>query len=291
MNILKNRAGSTSTATLEAVEGERCTALHGVPTMFIAELDHPEFKRFDLSTLRTGIMAGSPCPIEVMKRVVSEMHCRELTIAYGLTETSPVVSQTTTDDPIELRVATVGKPIPHTEIKIIDPATGRIVLRGQPGELCARGYMVMKGYYKNPEATRRAIDESAWLHSGDIATMDENGYCRITGRLKDMICRGGENVYPREIEEFLYTHPAVADVQVIGVPDRKYVEQVAAWVKLKEGVVCGEDDIRSFCKGRIADFKILSSRCVTPCRATCRNCRRNWKSSWAIAWPTPVSGL
>jgi len=243
-------------ATLEAVEGERCTALHGVPTMFIAELDHPEFKRFDLSTLRTGIMAGSPCPIEVMKRVVSEMHCQELTIAYGLTETSPVVSQTTTDDPIELRVATVGKPIPHTEIKIIDPATGRIVPRGQPGELCARGYMVMKGYYKNPEATRRAIDESAWLHSGDIATMDENGYCRITGRLKDMICRGGENVYPREIEEFLYTHPAVADVQVIGVPDCKYVEQVAAWVKLKEGVVCSEDDIRSFCKGSIADFKI-----------------------------------
>jgi fatty-acyl-CoA synthase len=243
-------------ATLEAVAAERCTALHGVPTMFIAELDHPEFKRFDLSTLRTGIMAGSPCPIEVMKRVVSEMHCRELTIAYGLTETSPVVTQTTTDDPIELRVATVGRPMPHTEIKIIDPATGHILPRVQPGELCARGYMVMKGYYKDAEATRRAVDESGWLHSGDIATLDENSYCRITGRVKDMICRGGENVYPREIEEFLYTHPAVADVQVVGVPDCKYVEQVAAWIKLKEGVVSSEDDIRNFCKGRIADFKI-----------------------------------
>jgi fatty-acyl-CoA synthase len=242
-------------ATLEAVAAEHCTALHGVPTMFIAELEHPEFKRFDLSTLRTGIMAGSPCPIEIMKRVVIEMHCRELTIAYGLTETSPVVTQTTSEDPIELRVASVGKPMPHTEIKIIDPA-GRIVPRGQPGELCARGYMVMKGYYKNPEATKRALDGSGWLHSGDIATMDENDYCRITGRVKDMVCRGGENIYPREIEEFLYTHPAVADVQVIGVPDRKYVEQVAAWIKLKEGVVCSEDDIRNFCKGRIADFKI-----------------------------------
>ena len=242
-------------ATLEAVAEEHCTALHGVPTMFIAEREHPEFKRFDLSTLRTGIMAGSPCPIEIMKRVVTEMHCRELTIAYGLTETSPVVTQTTSEDPIELRVATVGRPLPHTEIKIIDEA-GRIVRRGLPGELCARGYMVMKGYYRNPEATRRALDGSGWLHSGDIATMDENGYCRITGRVKDMVCRGGENIYPREIEEFLYTHPAVADVQVIGVPDPKYVEQVAAWIKLKEGVLCSEDDIRSFCKGRIADFKI-----------------------------------
>jgi fatty-acyl-CoA synthase len=242
-------------ATLEAVAAEHCTALHGVPTMFIAELEHPEFKRFDLSTLRTGIMAGSPCPIEIMKRVVSEMHCPELTIAYGLTETSPVVTQTSSEDRIELRVATVGKPLPHTEIKIID-AAGRMVPRGQPGELCARGYMVMKGYYKHPEATKRALDRSGWLHSGDIATMGENGYCRITGRVKDMVCRGGENIYPREIEEFLYTHPAVADVQVIGVPDPKYVEQVAAWIKLKEGIVCREDDIRNFCKGRIADFKI-----------------------------------
>jgi fatty-acyl-CoA synthase len=242
-------------STLQAVEAERCTALHGVPTMFIAELEHPDFKRFDLSTLRTGIMAGSPCPIEVMKRVVSEMHCSELTIAYGLTETSPVVTQTTTDDPLELRVATVGKPMPHTEIKIID-SEGGIVPRGQPGELCARGYMVMKGYYKNSEATRSALDEDGWLHSGDLATMDENGYCRITGRVKDMICRAGENIYPREIEEFLYTHPAVSDVQVIGVPDMKYVEQVAAWIKLKEGVSCDADDIRNFCKGRIADFKV-----------------------------------
>jgi fatty-acyl-CoA synthase len=243
-------------ATLEAVEAERCTALHGVPTMFIAELEHAEFRRFDLSTLRTGIMAGSPCPIEIMKRVVGEMHCREMTIAYGLTETSPVVTQTTTDDPIEMRVGSVGKPMPHTEIKIVDPATGRLVPRGQPGELCARGYMVMRGYYKNPEATRRAIDENAWLHSGDIATMDENDYCRITGRVKDMICRGGENIYPREIEEFLYTHPGIADVQVIGVPDRKYVEQVAAWIKLKDGATASEEDITNFCKGRIADFKI-----------------------------------
>ena len=242
-------------ATLEAVQAEGCTALHGVPTMFIAELEHPEFKRFDLSSLRTGIMAGSPCPIEVMKRVVNDMHCSEMTIAYGLTETSPVVTQTTTDDPIELRVSTVGKPMPHTEIKIIDPE-GRIVPRGEQGELCARGYMVMKGYYRNPEATRGAIDEARWLHSGDMATMDESGYCRITGRVKDMICRGGENIYPREIEEFLYTHPAVSDVQVIGVPDAKYVEQVAAWIKLKEGAVCGADEIRSFCKGRIADFKV-----------------------------------
>jgi fatty-acyl-CoA synthase len=242
-------------ATLEAVQAERCTALHGVPTMFIAELEDPEFKRFDVSSLRTGIMAGSPCPIEVMKMVVNEMHCGDMTIAYGLTETSPIVTQTTTDDPIELRVSTVGKPMPHTEIKIIGP-DGRIVPRGEQGELCARGYMVMKGYYKNPEATRTAIDEARWLHSGDMATMDENGYCRITGRLKDMICRGGENIYPREIEEFLYTHPAVSDVQVIGVPDVKYVEQVAAWIKLKEGAVCDAEEIRNFCKGRIADFKV-----------------------------------
>ncbi|HEV2380632.1 MAG TPA: AMP-binding protein [Terriglobia bacterium] len=242
-------------ATLEAVEAERCTALHGVPTMFIAELEHPEFQRFDLSTLRTGIMAGSPCPIEVMKRVVNEMHCAGLTIAYGLTETSPVVTQTTTEDPIELRVATVGKPLPHTEIKILSPE-GRIVPRGEPGELCARGYMVMKGYYNNPAASRGAIDQAGWLHSGDMATMDESGYCRITGRVKDMICRGGENIYPREIEEFLYSHPAVSDVQVIGVPDCKYVEQVAAWIKLKDGAVCDADGIRSFCKGRIADFKV-----------------------------------
>ncbi len=243
-------------ATLEAVEQERCTGLHGVPTMFIAELEHPEFSRFDLSSLRTGIMAGSPCPIEVMRKVVETMHCRELTIAYGLTESSPVLTQTTTDDPIELRVATIGRPLPHSEIKIIDPATGDTLLRGQTGELCTRGYMVMKGYYRNPEGTRSVITEDGWLHSGDLATMDENGYCRIVGRVKDMISRGGEKIYPRELEEFLYTHPGISDVQVVGVPDRKYVEQVVAWIKLKDGFVCSEEDIKKFCKGKIANFKI-----------------------------------
>ena len=243
-------------ATLEAVEEERCTALYGVPTMFIAELEHPEFSRFDLCSLRTGIMAGSPCPIEVMRRVVEQMHCREMTIAYGLTESSPVVTQTTPEDPIELRVTTVGKPLPHTEIKIADARTGRPVPIGVPGELCARGYMVMKGYYKNPDATRCILDLDGWLHSGDLAVMDENGYCRITGRIKDMIVRGGENVYPREIEEFLYTCPGISDVQVVGVPDRKYGEEVVAWVKLKNGAELSEQDIKDFCRGRISNFKI-----------------------------------
>jgi fatty-acyl-CoA synthase len=243
-------------ATLEAVEQERCTAVYGVPTMFIAELDHPEFSRFDLRSLRTGIMAGSPCPIEVMKRVVERMHCREITIAYGLTETSPVVTQTTTEDPIELRVTTVGRPLPHTEIKIADIETGHPVPVGATGELWARGYMVMKGYYKDPDATRRVLDSDGWLHSGDLAIMDENGYCRITGRVKDMIIRGGENIYPREIEEFLYTCPGISDVQVIGVPDRKYGEEVVAWVKLKEGAQLSEDEIKDFCRGRISKFKI-----------------------------------
>ncbi len=243
-------------ATLETVEQERCTALYGVPTMFIAELDHPEFNRFDLRSLRTGIMAGSPCPTEVMKRVVEQMHCREMTIAYGLTETSPVVTQTTTEDPIELRVTTVGKPLPHTEIKIADTQTGHPVSRGMTGELCARGYMVMKGYYKDPQGTRGILDSDGWLHSGDLAVMDEHGYCRITGRLKDMIIRGGENIYPREIEEFLYTCPGISDVQVIGVPDRKYGEEIVAWVKLKDGAQLSAEDIRSFCKGRISNFKI-----------------------------------
>ena len=259
-------------ATLEAVEAERCTALHGVPTMFIAELDHPEFKRFDLSTLRTGIMAGSPCPIEVMKRVVGEMHCRELTIAYGLTETSPVVSQTTTDDPIELRVATVGRPLPHTEIKIIDPATGTVVPRGSTGELCSRGYMVMQGYWNNEEATRQAIDASRWMHTGDLATMDDEGYLNIVGRIKDMIIRGGENIYPREVEEFLYTHPDIADVQVIGVPSEKYGEEVMAWVKLREGASSRGDEIAAWCKGKIATYKIP----------------RHWK--FVDAFPMTVTG-
>lgn len=243
-------------ATLEAVEKERCTALHGVPTMFIAELEYPQFNRFDLRSLRTGIMAGSPCPIEVMKHVVERMHCAEITIAYGLTETSPVITQTTSDDPIELRVSTVGRPLPHTEIKIVSPPTNKIVPLGTQGELCARGYPVMKGYYKDPIATQQTIDGEGWLHSGDVATMDENGYCRITGRLKDMIIRGGENIYPREIEEFLYLCPEVREAQVFGVPDRKYGEQVVAWVKLREGANLTADDINKFCKGKIADYKI-----------------------------------
>ena len=243
-------------ATLRAAAEERCTALHGVPTMFIAELEHPEFSKFDLSRLRTGIMAGSPCPIEVMKRVVKQMNLREMTIAYGLTEASPVITQTTTSDPIELRVATVGKPLPQTEVKIIDPATGEIVPLGQQGELCTRGYLVMKGYYRNSEATRAAISGDGWLHSGDLATMDANGYCKITGRAKDMIIRGGENIYPREVEEFLYTCPGISDVQVIGVPDAKYGEQVVAWVKLEEKSTLTSEDIQKFCAGRIASFKI-----------------------------------
>jgi fatty-acyl-CoA synthase len=243
-------------ATLQAIGEERCTAVHGVPTMFIAELEHARFREFDLSSLRTGIMAGSPCPIDVMRRVVSEMHCRELTIVYGLTETSPGVTQTTPDDPLELRVTTVGRPMAHTEIKIVDTRTGRIVPRGAPGELCARGYAVMKGYYQNPEATDDTLDAGGWLRSGDLATMDENDYCKITGRLKDLIIRGGENIYPRDIEEFLYTFPAISEVQVIGVPDRKYGEQVMAWVKLKPGFTSSGEEIREFCKGCIAHFKI-----------------------------------
>jgi fatty-acyl-CoA synthase len=247
-------------STLEAVQAERCTALHGVPTMFIAELDHPEFSRFDLSALRTGIMAGSPCPIEVMKRVVQLMHLKEMTIAYGLTESSPVITQTTVDDPLELRVTTVGKPLPHTEVKIVDVITGDIVPHGTPGELCTRGYLVMKGYYKNPEATQKAIDRDRWLHTGDLATMDANGYCKITGRAKDVIIRGGENIYPREIEEFLYTCPGISDVQVIGVADAKYGEQVVAWVRLEANAKLSAEDIRKFCEGKIAAYKI--PKCV-----------------------------
>jgi fatty-acyl-CoA synthase len=242
--------------TLRAAAEEQCTALHGVPTMFIAELEHPEFGRFDLSRLRTGIMAGSPCPIEVMKRVVQQMHLREMTIAYGLTEASPVITQTTTDDPVELRVTTVGKPLPHTEVKIIDVATGEIVPLGTPGELCARGYMLMKGYYRNPEATRAAITEDGWLHTGDLATMDAHGYVKITGRAKDVIIRGGENVYPREVEEFLFTCPGISEVQVVGVPDVKYGEQVAAWIKLEENARLTAEDIQKFCAGKIAAYKI-----------------------------------
>jgi fatty-acyl-CoA synthase len=242
--------------TLAAVQEERCTALHGVPTMFIAELEHPRFAEFDLHSLRTGIMAGSPCPIEIMKQVVHDMHCRDLTIVYGLTESSPGITQTTPDDPLELRVATVGKVLPHTEVKIIDPLTQEIVPLGVAGELCTRGYHVMKGYYKNPEATKAAIDQEGWLHSGDLAVLDAQGYFSITGRAKDVIIRGGENIYPREVEEFLYTHPAISGVQIVGVPDRKFVEAVAAWVQLKPGCSLTLDELKAFCKGKIADFKI-----------------------------------
>ncbi len=241
---------------LQTVEKERCTAVHGVPTMFIAELEHPEFRKFDLSTLRSGIMAGSNCPIEVMKKVINEMHASEITIAYGQTESSPVITQTRTDDPIELRVATVGRALPDVEVKIVDIETGATLPPGKQGELCTRGYLVMKGYYKMPDETARAIDPDKWLHTGDLAIMDENGYCKITGRIKNMIIRGGENIYPREIEEFLYTHPKVSDVQVYGVPDRKYGEQVMAAIVLKKGVEMGEEEVREFCRDKIANYKI-----------------------------------
>jgi fatty-acyl-CoA synthase len=241
---------------MEAVQAERCTSLYGVPTMFIAELDHPDFGRFDLSSLRTGIMAGSPCPVEVMKKVQSRMHMTEVTICYGMTETSPVSTQSTTDDPLEMRVATVGRVHPHVEIKIVDPASGRVVPRGQPGELCSRGYLVMLGYWNNQEATAQAIDAARWMHTGDLATMDDQGYIRIVGRIKDLIIRGGENISPREIEEFLFTHPAVADVQVIGVPDERYGEAVMAWVRPGEGATVTAAELEEFCRGRIATYKI-----------------------------------
>ncbi len=241
---------------LTAVEKERCTALHGVPTMFIAELNDPDFDKYDLSSLRTGIMAGSPCPIEVMKAVVNKMGASEITIAYGQTESSPVITQTRTNDPIELRVSSVGRALPNVEVKIVDPATNEEVDRGVQGELCTKGYHVMKGYYKNPEATANAIDNDGWLHTGDLAVMDENGYCKITGRLKDMIIRGGENIYPREIEEFLYLHPKVLDVQVVGVPHEKFGEEVVAWIQLKEGETATVEEIREFCLGKIARYKV-----------------------------------
>ncbi|HEX3538788.1 MAG TPA: AMP-binding protein [Stellaceae bacterium] len=242
-------------ATLQAVEAERCTALHGVPTMFIAEMDHPDFARFDLTSLRTGIMAGSPCPIEVMKRAVEQMNLKEITIAYGMTETSPVSFQSSTEDPLERRVATVGRIQPHIEVKIVD-AEGRIVPRGTPGELLTRGYSVMLGYWNDPEKTAEAIDAARWMQTGDLATIDEEGYCNIVGRIKDMVIRGGENIYPREIEEFLYRHPKIQDVQVIGVPDPRYGEELCAWVKLRDGERATQDDIRKFCDGQIAHYKI-----------------------------------
>ncbi len=241
---------------LKSIEAERCTAVHGVPTMFIAELEHPEFASFDLSSLRTGIMAGSPCPTEVMRKVIDDMHCSEITIAYGQTEASPVITQTRTQDPLELRVASVGRALPDVEVKVVDIESGETLPHGEQGELCTRGYLVMKGYYQMPEATACAIDSDGWLHTGDLAVMDEQGYCKITGRIKNMIIRGGENIYPREIEEFLYRHPKISDVQVYGVPDTKYGEQVMAAVKLKEGESCTADEIRDFCQGEIARYKV-----------------------------------
>ncbi|HEC11295.1 MAG TPA: AMP-binding protein [Acidimicrobiales bacterium] len=243
-------------ATLEAVAEEGCVGLYGVPTMFIAMLDHPSFGDYDLSSLRTGVMAGSPCPIEVMKRCVSDMHMTDVTIAYGMTETSPVSFQTRMDDPIDKRVSTVGRVMPFVESKIIDPETGDVVPRGEPGELCTRGYSVMRGYWNNPEATAGAIDEAGWMHTGDMAVIDDEGYANIVGRIKDMIIRGGENVYPREIEEFLHTHPAVADVQVIGVPDEKFGEELCVWVQLRPGQELTIEGVREFCQGRIAHYKV-----------------------------------
>lgn len=241
---------------LQIVQDEKCTALHGVPTMFIAELNHPDFKQFKLSTLRTGIMAGSICPIEVMKKVIADMGASEITIAYGQTESSPVITQTKTDDPIEKRVSSVGKPHPAVEVKIIDPLTGEDTPTGVPGELCTRGYLVMKGYYKNEQATESAIDPNGWLHTGDIAVVDEEGYIDITGRIKDMVIRGGENIYPKEVEEFLYQHPKVQDVQVVGVPDPKYGEELMAWVILKSGKHITSDELKEYCKGKISYHKI-----------------------------------
>lgn len=241
---------------LQTIEKERCTAVHGVPTMFIAELEHPEFSKFDLTSLRTGIMAGSVCPIEVMKRAVKDMHVTEITSVYGQTESSPGITQTRTEDSIELRVATVGRALPNAEVKIVDIETGATLPPGKQGELCARGYMVMKGYYKMPEETAKVIDADGWLHTGDLAIMDENGYCKITGRIKQMIIRGGENIYPREIEDFLYTHPKISDIQIYGVPDRKYGEQIMAAIILKKGVEMTEQEVRDFCHDRIANYKI-----------------------------------
>ena len=247
--------GFDALATLEAVQAEGCTALYGVPTMFIAELDHPEFARFDFSTLRTGIMAGAPCPIEVMRRVVEQMNMREVTIAYGMTETSPVSFQSAVDDPTERRVSTVGRIHPHLEVKIVD-TEGRVVPRGQSGELCTRGYSVMLGYWGEAEKTAEVIDAARWMHTGDLAILDDEGYCNIVGRIKDMVIRGGENLYPREIEEFLFRHPKIQQVQVFGVPDPRYGEELCAWIRVREGETMTEDEVRAFCQGQIAHQKI-----------------------------------
>jgi fatty-acyl-CoA synthase len=242
-------------STLRTVSEERCTGLHGVPTMFIAQLEHPEFETFDLSSLRTGIMAGAPCPIEVMRRCMARMHLTEITIAYGMTETSPVSTQTTTDDPVERRTSTVGRVHPHVEVKIVD-GDGRIVPRGTAGELCTRGYSVMSGYWGDAELTAQAIDAARWMHTGDLATLDAEGYVNIVGRIKDMVIRGGENIYPREIEEFLYRHPKIQDVQVFGIPDERFGEELCAWIKLRAGETMTEDDVRAFCRDQIAHYKV-----------------------------------
>jgi fatty-acyl-CoA synthase len=249
-------AGFDATAVLEAAQAERGTALYGVPTMFIATLNHPDFARYDLGSLRTGIMAGAPCPVEVMRQVKTLMHMSDVAIAYGMTETSPVSTQTRIGAPLAKQVATVGQVHPHVQIKIVDPATGQVVPVGTQGELCTRGYSVMLGYWNNEEATRGAIDAARWMHTGDLATMDDEGYINIVGRIKDMIIRGGENVYPREIEEFLYGHPKVQDVQVIGVPDIRFGEEIMAWVRLREGQTATEEEIREYCRGKIAHYKV-----------------------------------
>ncbi len=249
-------AGFDPVATLRACEQERCTSLYGVPTMFIAELAEPDLDDYDLSSLRTGIMAGSPCPVEVMKQVVDRMNMSEVTIAYGMTETSPVSTQTSASDSLDKRVSTVGRSHPHVEIKIVDPDTGETVLRGEGGEFLTRGYSVMLGYWNDQARTAEVIDEHGWMHTGDLAVMNDDGYVNIVGRIKDMIIRGGENVYPREIEEYLYTHPDIVEVQVIGVPDHKYGEQIAAWVQLRDGAQVTEEDIKNFCRGQIAHYKV-----------------------------------
>jgi fatty-acyl-CoA synthase len=248
--------GFEPAATLRAVQQERCTSLYGVPTMFIAELALPDFASYDLSSLRTGIMAGSPCPVEVMKRVVSEMHMEEVTIAYGMTETSPVSAQTRADEELERRVSTVGRVHPHVEVKVIDPETGRVLPRGTPGEMCTRGYSVMLGYWDDPERTAEVIDAARWMHTGDLAVMDDAGYLNIVGRIKDLVIRGGENIYPREVEEFLYGHPQIEDVQVVGVPDEKYGEELCAWIRVRGGAELTAGDIRAYCTGKIAHYKI-----------------------------------
>jgi fatty-acyl-CoA synthase len=247
--------GFDAQSVLKAVSEERCTALYGVPTMFIAELEHPEFRRYDLASLRTGVMAGAPCPVEIMKRTIADMHMREVTICYGMTETSPVSFQSTRDDSLERRVSTVGTIHPHLEVKIVD-ADGRVVPRGERGELLTRGYSVMHGYWDDVEKTRQSIDEGGWMHTGDLGVIDAAGYCNIVGRVKDLIIRGGENISPREIEEFLYRHPKIQDVQVFGVPDRRFGEAVCAWIRLRTGQQCSEEEVREFCRNQIAHYKV-----------------------------------